>query len=77
MWNGGITSTSGRGRGSSVDRGGRGGRGRGASFTHHLRGVGFEDSGDGNRIEAQTMYSVNNSDFKLSYLIVTKLSYLL
>jgi len=53
MWNGGITNI-GRGRGSSVDRGGRGRTGRGSLYSsHYSRGVGFDDSGDGIRIEGQ------------------------
>lgn len=54
MWNGGITNL-GRGRGSSVDRGGRGRNGRGSLYSsHYSRGVGFDDSGDGIRIEGQS-----------------------
>lgn len=53
MWNGGITN-SGRGRGGSVDRGGRGRSGRGSLYSsHYSRGVGFDDSGDGSRIDSQ------------------------
>lgn len=55
MWNGGITNIGGRGRGSSVDRGGRGRPGRGGLYSsHYSRGVGFDDSGDGIRIEGQS-----------------------
>lgn len=53
MWNGGITNV-GRGRGSSVDRGGRGRTGRGSLYSHYSRGVGFDDSADGIRIEGQS-----------------------
>lgn len=53
MWNGGITN-GGRGRGGSVDRGGRGRSGRGSLYSsHYSRGVGFDDSGDGSRIDSQ------------------------
>jgi len=52
MWNGGITNI-GRGRGSSVDRGGRGRTGRGSLYSSHYSRVGFDDSGDGIRIEGQ------------------------
>lgn len=56
MWNGGITNIGSRGRGSSVDRGGRGRTGRGGLYSsHYSRGVGgFDDSGDGIRIEGQS-----------------------
>ncbi|XP_071555029.1 GIGYF family protein Gyf-like isoform X1 [Temnothorax nylanderi] len=58
MWNGGITNI-GRGRGSSVDRGrGRTGRG-GLYLSHYSRGVGFDDSGDGIRIEGQSFQGRN------------------
>lgn len=54
MWNGGITNVSGRGRGGSVDRGGRGRAGRGSLYSsHYSRGVGFDDSVDGSRIDGQ------------------------
>ncbi|XP_026672013.1 GRB10-interacting GYF protein 2-like isoform X2 [Ceratina calcarata] len=55
MWNGGISNVGGsRGRGGSVDRGGRGRNGRGGLFSsHYSRGVGFDDSGDGSRIDSQ------------------------
>lgn len=54
LWNG-IASIGGRGRGSSVDRGGRGRSGRGSLYSsHYTRGVGFEDSGDGIRIDGQS-----------------------
>lgn len=55
-WNGGATrdNIGGRGRGSSVDRG-RGRTGRGGLYSsHYSRGVGFDDSGDGIRIEGQS-----------------------
>lgn len=53
MWNVGITN-GGRGRGGSVDRGGRGRSGRGSLYSsHYSRGVGFDDSGDGSRIDSQ------------------------
>lgn len=55
MWNGGMANIGGRGRGSSVDRGGRGRSGRGSLYSsHYSRGVGFDDSGDGIRIEGQS-----------------------
>lgn len=55
VWNGGIANIGGRGRGSSVDRGGRGRSGRGSLYSsHYSRGVGFDDSGDGIRIEGQS-----------------------
>ncbi|KAL0130742.1 hypothetical protein PUN28_002396 [Cardiocondyla obscurior] len=58
MWNGGIPNV-GRGRGSSVDRG-RGRTGRGGLYsTHYSRGVGFDDSGDGIRIEGQSFQGRN------------------
>ncbi|XP_076236016.1 GIGYF family protein Gyf isoform X2 [Calliopsis andreniformis] len=60
MWNGGITSVSGRGRGGSVDRGGRGRNGRGNLYSsHYSRGVGFDDSGDGSRIDGQPFQGRN------------------
>ncbi|XP_076220764.1 GIGYF family protein Gyf isoform X2 [Nomia melanderi] len=53
MWNGGITNVGGQGRGGSVDRGGRGRNGRGSLYSsHYSRGVGFDDSGDGRRIDS-------------------------
>ncbi|XP_012534011.1 GRB10-interacting GYF protein 2 isoform X2 [Monomorium pharaonis] len=60
MWNGGITNISGsRGRGSSVDRG-RGRTGRGSLYSSHFsRGVGFDDSNDGIRIEGQSFQGRN------------------
>ncbi|XP_025075378.1 GRB10-interacting GYF protein 2 isoform X3 [Pogonomyrmex barbatus] len=59
MWNGGITNIGGRGRGSSVDRG-RGRTGRGGLYSsHYSRGVGFDDSGDGIRIEGQSFQGRN------------------
>ncbi|EFN85095.1 GIGYF family protein CG11148 isoform X2 [Harpegnathos saltator] len=60
MWNGGIANIGGRGRGSSVDRGGRGRSGRGSLYSsHYSRGVGFDDSGDGIRIEGQSFQGRN------------------
>ncbi|XP_014474042.1 PREDICTED: PERQ amino acid-rich with GYF domain-containing protein CG11148 isoform X2 [Dinoponera quadriceps] len=60
MWNGGIANIGGRGRGSSVDRGGRGRSGRGNMYSsHYSRGVGFDDSGDGIRIEGQSFQGRN------------------
>ncbi|XP_011687407.1 PREDICTED: PERQ amino acid-rich with GYF domain-containing protein 2 isoform X2 [Wasmannia auropunctata] len=60
MWNGGITNIGGgRGRGSSVDRG-RGRTGRGGLYSsHYSRGVGFDDSSDGIRIEGQSFQGRN------------------
>ncbi|XP_071873870.1 GIGYF family protein Gyf isoform X1 [Bombus fervidus] len=59
MWNGGITN-GGRGRGGSVDRGGRGRSGRGSLYSsHYSRGVGFDDSGDGSRIDSQPFQGRN------------------
>ncbi|XP_017754978.1 PREDICTED: PERQ amino acid-rich with GYF domain-containing protein 2 isoform X2 [Eufriesea mexicana] len=59
MWNGGITN-GGRGRGGSVDRGGRGRNGRGSLYSsHYSRGVGFDDSGDGSRIDSQSFQGRN------------------
>ena len=60
MWNGGIASVGGRGRGGSVDRGGRGRSGRGSLYSsHYSRGVGFDDSGDGARIDSQPFQGRN------------------
>ncbi|KOC67726.1 PERQ amino acid-rich with GYF domain-containing protein [Habropoda laboriosa] len=60
MWNGGITNVGGRGRGGSVDRGGRGRNGRGSLYSsHYSRGVGFDDSGDGSRIDSQSFQGRN------------------
>ncbi|XP_076179792.1 GIGYF family protein Gyf isoform X2 [Ptiloglossa arizonensis] len=60
MWNGGITNVGGRGRGGSVDRGGRGRNGRGSLYSsHYSRGVGFDDSGDGTRIDSQSFQGRN------------------
>lgn len=60
MWNGGITNVGGRGRGGSVDRGGRGRNGRGSLYSsHYSRGVGFDDSGDGTRIDSQSFQVCN------------------
>ena len=59
MWNGGITNA-GRGRGGSVDRGGRGRNARGSLYSsHYSRGVSFDDSGDGPRIDSQS-FQVRN-----------------
>ncbi|XP_043260032.1 GRB10-interacting GYF protein 2-like isoform X1 [Colletes gigas] len=59
MWNGGINISS-RGRGGSVDRGGRGRSGRGSLYSsHYSRGIGFDDSGDGTRIESQSFQGRN------------------
>ncbi|XP_076652489.1 GIGYF family protein Gyf isoform X3 [Halictus rubicundus] len=53
MWNGGITNVGGQGRGGSVDRGGRVKSSRGSLYSsHYSRGVGFDDSGDGRRIDS-------------------------
>lgn len=52
LWNGGITSTPGRGRGGSVDRGGRGRIGRGGLYSSSYS-RGFEESGDGSRSDTQ------------------------
>ncbi|XP_078044339.1 GIGYF family protein Gyf isoform X5 [Augochlora pura] len=53
MWNGGITNVGGQGRGGSVDRGVRGKSSRGSLYSsHYSRGVGFDDSGDGRRIDS-------------------------
>lgn len=66
MWNGGITNI-GRGRGSSVDRG-RGRTGRGGLYSsHYSRGVGFDDSGDGIRIEGQSFQVKAFVPFLLGY----------
>ncbi|XP_020285154.1 PERQ amino acid-rich with GYF domain-containing protein CG11148 isoform X3 [Pseudomyrmex gracilis] len=66
MWNGGISNIGGRGRGSSVDRGGRGRPGRGGLYSsHYSRGVGFDDSGDGIRTEGQS-FQVRNRPFDRS-----------
>ncbi|XP_029052326.1 GRB10-interacting GYF protein 2 isoform X2 [Osmia bicornis bicornis] len=62
MWNGGITNTVGRGRGGSVDRGVRGRNGRGSLYSsHYTRGVGFDDSGDGVRIDSQPFQARNRT----------------
>lgn len=53
MWNVGVTSATGRGRGGSVDRGGRGRTGRGGLYTSYSRAVGFDEPGDGTRIDTQ------------------------
>ena len=54
MWNGGVTSTSGRGRGGSVDRGGRGRTGRGGLYSSpYTRAVGFDEPGEGARSDTQ------------------------
>lgn len=56
MWNGGVSVPSGaiRGRGGSVDRGGRGRNGRGGLYpSHYTRGVGFDEPGEGSRTETQ------------------------
>ncbi|XP_043527998.1 GRB10-interacting GYF protein 2 isoform X1 [Frieseomelitta varia] len=59
MWNGGITNA-GRGRGGSVDRGGRGRNARGSLYSsHYSRGVSFDDSGDGPRIDSQSFQGRN------------------
>ncbi|XP_076756248.1 GIGYF family protein Gyf isoform X1 [Xylocopa sonorina] len=59
MWNGGITNVS-RGRGGSMDRGGRVRNGRGSLYSsHYSRGVGFDDSGDGSRIDGQSFQGRN------------------
>ncbi|EZA53350.1 hypothetical protein DMN91_005018 [Ooceraea biroi] len=58
MWNGGITNI-GRGRGSSVDRGGRTRTGRGSLYSSHYSRGGFDDSGDGIRIEGQSFQGRN------------------
>lgn len=59
MWNGGITNA-GRGRGGSVDRGGRGRNARGSLYSsHYSRGVSFDDSGDGPRIDSQSFQVCN------------------
>lgn len=56
LWNGGIATLTGagRGRGGSVDRGGRIRSGRGLLYSYYPRGIGYDDSGDGNRIESQS-----------------------
>ncbi|XP_054009524.1 GRB10-interacting GYF protein 2-like isoform X4 [Hylaeus anthracinus] len=60
MWNVGITNVGARGRGGSVDRGGRGRNGRGSLYSsHYSRGVGFDDSGDGTRIDSQAFQGRN------------------
>ncbi|XP_076396929.1 GIGYF family protein Gyf-like isoform X2 [Megachile rotundata] len=60
MWNGGITNIGSRGRGGSVDRGVRGRNGRGNLYSsHYSRGVGFDESGDGPRIDSQPFQARN------------------
>ncbi|XP_048505447.1 GRB10-interacting GYF protein 2 isoform X3 [Athalia rosae] len=53
-WNSGLTNNVGRGRGGSVDRGGRGRGGRGIYPGHYSRGVVFDEPGDGVRAETQS-----------------------
>ncbi|XP_057342048.1 GRB10-interacting GYF protein 2-like [Microplitis mediator] len=63
--NSGLSSTGGRGRGGSVDRGGRIRTGRGGMYSSHFS-RGFDDSGDGgNRIDAQS-YPGRNRNFDRS-----------
>ena len=54
LWNGRIANLtgSGRGRGTNVDRGGRIRTGR-VPYSYYPRGIGYDDSGEGNRIESQ------------------------
>lgn len=61
-----MSNTGGRGRGGSVDRGGRIRSGRGGMFSsHYSRGVGFDDSGEGNRLDSQP-YPGRNRPFDRS-----------
>ncbi|XP_063988224.1 GRB10-interacting GYF protein 2-like [Diachasmimorpha longicaudata] len=53
VWNGGVSNPGGRGRGGSVDRGGRGRTGRGGMYSFSRGPVGFDDSGDGSRLDSQ------------------------
>ncbi|XP_011306453.1 PERQ amino acid-rich with GYF domain-containing protein 2 [Fopius arisanus] len=53
VWSGGVSSAGGRGRGGSVDRGGRGRLGRGGMYSFSRGPGGFDDSGEGSRLDSQ------------------------
>ncbi|XP_046832676.1 GIGYF family protein Gyf-like [Vespa crabro] len=67
MWNGGVTNIGGRGRGGSVDRGGRSRNGRGSLYSsHYSRAVGFEDSGEVIRIDSGQSFQGRSRPFDRS-----------
>lgn len=69
MWNGGVTNIGGRGRGGSVDRGGRSRNGRGSLYSsHYSRAVGFEDSGEVIRIDSGQSFQVCNIFLKQIFI---------
>lgn len=67
MWNGGVTNIGSRGRGGSVDRGGRGRSGRGSLYSsHYSRAVGFDDSGEVIRVDSGQSFQARSRPFDRS-----------
>ncbi|KAI4494245.1 hypothetical protein M0802_009114 [Mischocyttarus mexicanus] len=67
LWNGVVAANiGGRGRGGSVDRGGRSRNGRGGLYSHYSRAVGFEDPSEGIRIDSGQSFQARSRPYERS-----------